>query len=202
MQEQVSTKIGDLTISAPKALLVEALLQQAFASSKAVAKVEPDIANVPEIGDRWIGQGGYYVGVIRGRDGLPSHHVIVAPSDSDGVDLEWGERGTDMTDAQSGWNGRANTAGLINSSGSHPAAKHAENYSCEGHNDYHLGSHAEMGIAWANAPELFEKAWYWTSSQYSATYAWVQNFDDGNQIGGDKDYEGRVRPVRRIQIIQ
>lgn len=200
MQEQVSTKIGDLTISAPKALLVEALLQQAFASSKAVAKVEPDIANVPEIGDRWIGQGGYYVGVIRGRDGLPSHHVVVAPPDSDGADLEWGGRGTDIPDARSGWNGRANTVALINSSGPHPAAKHAAGYSCEGHNDYHLGSHAEMGIAWANAPELFEKAWYWTSSQYSADVAWDQSFGDGLQGNVGKYSEGRVRPVRWIPV--
>lgn len=200
MQEQVSTKIGDLTISAPKALLVEALLQQAFANSKAVTKIEPDIASVPEIGDRWVGQGGYYVGVIRGRDGLTSHHVIVAPPDSDGVDLEWGERGTDIAGANSDWNGRANTAALINSSGSHPAAKHAEDYSCEGHNDYHLGSHAEMGIAWANAPELFEKEWYWTSSQYSAYYAWIQHFDVGIQTITGKVSEGHVRPVRWIPV--
>lgn len=200
MQEQVSTKIGDLTISAPKALLVEALLQQAFAGSKAVAKIEPDIANVPEIGDRWVGQGGYYVGVIRGRDGLPSHHVIVAPQDSDGVDLEWGERGTDIPDARSDWNGRANTADIINSSGYHPAAKYAEDYSCEDHSDYHLGSHAEMGIAWANAPELFEKAWYWTSSQYSAYSAWMQGFAGGTQNYHAKTTEGRVRPVRWIPV--
>lgn len=51
-------------------------------------------------------------------------------------------------------------------------------------------------------PEAFEDAWYWSSTQYSAYYAWIQHFDGGYQDGHDKDYEGRVRPVRRIQIIQ
>lgn len=51
-------------------------------------------------------------------------------------------------------------------------------------------------------PEAFEDAWYWSSSQYSACNAWIQDFDDGNQYCNGKGYEGRVRPVRRIQVIQ
>lgn len=50
--------------------------------------------------------------------------------------------------------------------------------------------------------EVFEDAWYWSSTQYSATSAWIQNFDDGSQLSYDKTSEGHVRPVRRIQIIQ
>ena len=51
-------------------------------------------------------------------------------------------------------------------------------------------------------PEAFEDAWYWSSTQYSAGGAWFQNFDDGGQYDYVKGTEGRVRPVRRIQIIQ
>ena len=50
--------------------------------------------------------------------------------------------------------------------------------------------------------EAFKDTWYWSSTQYSAYYAWIQTFVDGYQVNYGKSYEGRVRPVRRIQIIQ
>jgi hypothetical protein len=50
--------------------------------------------------------------------------------------------------------------------------------------------------------EAFEAEWYWSSTQYSANYAWLQNFADGHQDLNDKDYEGRVRAVRRLLVIQ
>ncbi len=50
--------------------------------------------------------------------------------------------------------------------------------------------------------ESFKDAWYWSSTQFSAISAWGQGFDGGGQYDGNKNNEGRVRPVRRIQIIQ
>ncbi|WP_168163809.1 DUF1566 domain-containing protein [Jeongeupia sp. USM3] len=51
-----------------------------------------------------------------------------------------------------------------------------------------------------NVPELFEEGWYWTSTQYSPNLAWSQSFDDGLQGNLVKDYEGRVRVVRRFPL--
>lgn len=48
--------------------------------------------------------------------------------------------------------------------------------------------------------EAFQDAWYWSSSQRSATGAFLMNFDDGGQYYGHKGIELRVRPVRS-QII-
>jgi len=48
--------------------------------------------------------------------------------------------------------------------------------------------------------EAFEEAWYWTSTQFSVSDAFGQNFDYGDQDDYDKGYEGRCRAVRMIQL--
>lgn len=48
--------------------------------------------------------------------------------------------------------------------------------------------------------EAFEAAWYWTSTQYSAYDAYVQDFGGGGQNHTGKTSERRVRPVRRLFI--
>jgi hypothetical protein len=48
--------------------------------------------------------------------------------------------------------------------------------------------------------EAFDEAWYWSSTQYSASYAWIQDFDDGGQRGGSKKFEARARACRLIQL--
>ncbi|MFN3766800.1 MAG: DUF1566 domain-containing protein [Ectopseudomonas guguanensis] len=52
----------------------------------------------------------------------------------------------------------------------------------------------------ADAAEAFEDTWYWSSTQYSPFYAWVQGFDVGNQLTGHKDHELRARAVRRFKV--
>lgn len=48
--------------------------------------------------------------------------------------------------------------------------------------------------------EAFEGAYYWTSTQYSAYGAYVQDFSVGSQYYGVKLSERRFRPVRRLLI--
>jgi hypothetical protein len=50
--------------------------------------------------------------------------------------------------------------------------------------------------------EAFADTWYWSSSQYSATNAWFQNFDDGYQHYDGERNELRARAVRRLLVIQ
>ena len=52
-----------------------------------------------------------------------------------------------------------------------------------------------------DGPEAFQDRVYWSSSQRSADFAFLQHFDGGNQYDGDKSDEFRVRPVRRELII-
>lgn len=49
--------------------------------------------------------------------------------------------------------------------------------------------------------EAFADAWYWSSSQRSADFAFTMHFVDGGQGNGAKDVELRVRPVRSELII-
>ena len=50
------------------------------------------------------------------------------------------------------------------------------------------------------AAECFEATNYWSSSEYSATTAWFQNFSSGNQTNANKTSTYRVRAVRRLPI--
>ena len=51
-----------------------------------------------------------------------------------------------------------------------------------------------------DGPEAFSASWYWSSTQYSRSYAWGQYFGGGSQYGNAKSYTGRARAVRRLVI--
>lgn len=48
--------------------------------------------------------------------------------------------------------------------------------------------------------EYFQSVDYWTSTQYSATLAWIQSFYDGGQGQSDKGNYARVRAIRRVAV--
>jgi hypothetical protein len=50
----------------------------------------------------------------------------------------------------------------------------------------------------AGGAEALEADWYWSSTQYSQFYAWLQYFGYGFQYDIIKKYEGRARAVRRF----
>lgn len=52
----------------------------------------------------------------------------------------------------------------------------------------------------AGEEHALEAGWHWTSTQYSAGTAWVQNFGDGYQYYGTKGNEYAVQAVRSVVI--
>lgn len=52
----------------------------------------------------------------------------------------------------------------------------------------------------AGNAEAFRQEWYWTSTQYSSGYAWLQYFSDGTQGNYLKGSRGRVRAVRKCLL--
>lgn len=52
----------------------------------------------------------------------------------------------------------------------------------------------------ADGEQAFEPAWYWTSTQCSPGYAWIQYFDVGSQGDGHKAHDSRARAVRRFKV--
>ncbi|HET9680189.1 MAG TPA: DUF1566 domain-containing protein [Gammaproteobacteria bacterium] len=52
----------------------------------------------------------------------------------------------------------------------------------------------------SSGAEAFDEGFYWSSTQYSANFAWGQDFYGGSQFGVHEGFECRVRAVRMIPI--
>lgn len=153
----------------------------------------------PALGTHWPEQGGIYAGLVRGENGVDHHLVISIDPLGAFEDAVWGERGQDVAGATSKSDGLTNTRAMA-AAGSEIAQKVLA-LRIGGHEDWHIPSQADAHVAFANCAELFEKRdWYWTSTQYSRSYAFVQAFELGSSHWNGKDFEFRVRAVRRIQL--
>lgn len=184
-----------LQIEVPMDIAVQALLKRIEQSATA----QPSL---PAVGTYWKEQGGIYAGIVRGEDGQPDHHLIVATDPSGHAEsVAWGGYEIDEPDATHERDGLANTLALVESDADHPAAEWAAGLIIEGHADWYLPARRELRLLWINVPELFEDDWYWSSTQYSPLSAWTQDFDGGVQISGHKVTEGRARAVRRLSVI-
>jgi len=74
------------------------------------------------------------------------------------------------------------------------------------YDDWFLPSKDELNAIWDNIVDDgsgsnsgvggFDTAAYWSSSEYNSVEAWGQIFENGNQVGGVKNTNARVRAVR------
>ena len=151
--------------------------------------------------------------------------LVVAPTES-ATKLTWssaavsggGTTTSDRVTAMNDWNGKASTAAQIThaeASGAGYAPGFCANYSRTNANGYGLTagkwwlpSLGEMMMIYANMTKInyalslingatqLSEDWYWTSTEYSATYAWLLYLGNGDANGGTKaSYAGRVRAV-------
>lgn len=113
---------------------------------------------------------------------------------------EWGEYGEDVEGATSYRDGAANTAAMAEAGS--PIAKQA----LEIGDGVFIPSALELQALYAakQAGEIsgFQDRWYWSSSQYSANNAFYTTFYDGFTLILGKNLGFRVRPVRKILILQ
>ncbi|MFC5524040.1 hypothetical protein [Polaromonas jejuensis] len=152
----------------------------------------------PAPGQYWPGQGGVYVGICRGEDGQPPRHIVVATAPEASFTGAWGEYGKDVPGAKHRFEGRTNTVAMA-AAGSE-IAQRVLALQIDGHQDFHIGSQAEMALASANAPELFEPGYHWSSTQVSRNGAFVQGFEFGSSFWDGKDGEHRVRAFRGLPL--
>ncbi|MCY1358934.1 hypothetical protein D9M69_454830 [compost metagenome] len=201
MQHEITLGIGDTALVTTNALLARHVLEQETGLTPLVGElITADELAPPGIGQHWHGQGGTYVGVMRGENGEPDYH-LVAPRCAQIASITYGGYGNRIEGASHRRDGLANTRALLASGIDHPAAKWASTQESEGHRDLHLPSQAEAFLCWANIPEQFEdKGWWITSTQVGPDGAWIQYFDDGGQIYAHKDDARPAFAVRRILI--
>jgi hypothetical protein len=150
----------------------------------------------PALGAYWPGEGGYNAGLVRGENGAPDYYLIV-PVLTQQLRAAWGGYEEECEGASRASDGLANTKALLADSVDHPAARLASEFNADGHNDFYLPARRELQVAEANVPELFEKAYHWSSSQSSADSAYLVDFGGGWLSYHDKSHERLVRPVRR-----
>lgn len=159
--------------------------------------VETSILTPPIPGQYWPAQGGWYAGIQRSEDGAIGWHLIL-PQGVQFVlrDVVWGKRGQTVKGADHQFDGLANTLAMAEAG--HKLAQHIRALP----GDCYLPSRFESALLYATLREQIELGdWYWTSTQYSSNFAWMQYFGDGSQTSYlYKDYEGRAVAVRRLVL--
>jgi len=130
----------------------------------------PTTSAPPPIGQPWPTQGGTYAGIVRGRDGQPDRHMVLADARPT-TRLNW--------QAAMAW---------------------AAGVEVDGHADFNLPDRYQSAVLFGNLDDQFEKVWHWTSTPDSEGSAWGQYFGYGNQDNGHASYVGRARAVRLIPL--
>lgn len=155
--------------------------------------------SIPPIGTVWPGQGGIFVGIGRGQNGQ-GDYALILPTDAAATFAPgpWGERGLDVPSATSQHDGLANTQAMA-TAGSQ-LAQQILALRIEGHADFYLPAKADADLLRANVPELFEKDWYWTSTQHSRYGAWIQGFEYGLSGHDGKGDRCRAVALRRLPL--
>lgn len=148
--------------------------------------------------------GGFFIARLH-LDG--QEYALIDSGSAGELSGEWGEYGEDTT-ATNISDGAKNTAAMAEAGSE--LAKRALELNIGGFADWYLPSQHEIALQFFSlrtAPgyqpaeaNAFASDWYWSSTQYSPLYAWVQDFCGGLQYGGHKDGESRARAVRRELI--
>lgn len=171
----------------------------------------------PRIGTYWIGQGGFYAGIV--RDGDRQWHLILAATQVDTTTIghkepnftptpypaltaEWGAYGETIPGEFSRRDGQHNTALILAAEPSNAIALHCSQIQIDGHSDYYWPAQCENNLLFNNLPEHLPHEWHWSSTQCSARLAWFQYFEAGVQGILGKSLNIAARAVRRILIIQ
>lgn len=156
---------------------------------------------LPTFGEVVPGEGGRLGAIMRGPlvGGIRQPDYAIIVPDLAAKAITWGKRGQDVAGAQSQTDGLANTAAML-AAKCPPALHIAALKTADGHADLYLPARAELQALYANVPELFDKAWHWSSTQNSSYGAFIQSFEYGFSSWLIKCNGCRVRAVRRIPL--
>jgi hypothetical protein len=144
-----------------------------------------------------------------GYDANTQHGLIAATSDqSTGIGIRWYNGSNTITGATGTaiGTGLSNTNTIIASQGGTAtsyAAGLARAHNGGGYNDWYLPSKNELNKLYINRTAIggfasggLEGDFYWSSSEFSSSEAWDQEFNVGSQGYGIKSYPTYVRAIR------
>ncbi|HZX85697.1 MAG TPA: hypothetical protein VFF19_19145, partial [Reyranella sp.] len=152
----------------------------------------------PAAGEIWPDQGGRFICTLPALLDLPARHLVFAEAEEES--LKWGPAG-DIPGAASHHDGAANTKALIAAGTGYKAAHWAASQHADGQADFYLPGRLELLMAYICTPQLFKTSgYYWSSTQYSRYFAFVQDFESGDSGWGVKGNGYRVRACRVIPL--
>lgn len=136
-------------------------------------------------------------------DGLNSADIpaLVNYSTQSGAGLS----GTNLDDAYGSTN-TTNIAAITDNAmgGRHAAARYCDKLVYGGYNDWYLPNRYELNLFYVNRAfipglDTAGMQWYWSSTEQSSYYVWMQRFSDGYQSSIPKTSSVLTRCVRRFQ---
>ncbi|MCL2596155.1 MAG: DUF1566 domain-containing protein [Paludibacter sp.] len=146
----------------------------------------------------------YLGGIVAYIDETEKHGFIAAPSDQN-TGIRW-NNGSYITTGATGTavgTGQSNTILIVQACGDGSyAAKLCDDLELNGYSDWFLPSIGELNILFQNRDLIGgfstsgSSTSYWSSSEYSNSYAWYQNFINGAMSNALENYNYRVRAVR------
>lgn len=171
----------------------------------ATATQRVTVADAPQVGQYWEGQGGIYAGIMPDYTGTQPRFLIVATDEA--VNVEWGGRvglaEVGASDPDSGIHNTLHLAECRRVLHNHEAAKFASGYQKDGHKDFYLPSRRELDVTYETIPEQFNATeWYWSSTEQSKLMAYGRNLDDIGPPRLFKHVKARAKPVRSIPVAE
>lgn len=170
----------------------------------AITRQTQTIVRHPRIGELWEGQGGIYAGVMRGEAGLPDYHLIVPTDHKASIkNIMWSKSDHDYPTKLSEIDGLANTLALCGSTNHHPAAQWTRTLTIEGHQDFYLPARYELLLVHINLSKILHlNNCHWSSTPDAGNlgWAWVQDFNYGDQYTNHQSSQCRAMAVRRVLI--
>ena len=129
-------------------------------------------------------------------------HGLIAATTDQSTGIQWYNGSAIATGATATalGTGSANTSAIVNIQGvGSYAAQICDDYTSGGYTDWFLPSKNELNKIYLNnaATGGFDNtAYYWSSTEYSGSVAWRQNFGSGSQYAATKSLSSSVRAVR------
>ena len=156
-------------------------------------------------------------GIVFWVDETGQHGLVCSKADQNaGRDIKWYNGSYTDTEAHGDgvYAGEMNTMLIIanqgNNSNGYAAGACANLILTENdvtYGNWYLPSKKELDLMYQNKATInytaeangggpFGSTYYWSSTERTIKYAWVQYFTNGNQSYSDKDYANSIRPVR------